>query len=127
MRPAVLAALFLSVMTAAACAAPGAPTARGVTGAAQFTGCAESFLAALVDNDAERMYRCSSGELRHRIDERADAAGRLPYVQLQNDLARRGFQATGEYWLRRQHELAGHFRLRALVQLAVYDMVTDRG
>jgi hypothetical protein len=61
--------------------------------------CADGYMKAMTHTDFDAMYACMGGDLRHRLEERADARNRTPAVQLGWDQAELELAATGDYRL----------------------------
>src|SRR2546423_13959570 len=49
--------------------------------------CANAYMKAMTHTDFDAMYACMGGDLRHRLEERADARNRTPAVQAGGDRA----------------------------------------
>lgn len=104
-----------------------APAAPAEAGASAGSDCATAFVAALVASDASSMYDCSTGEFQHRIDERADMAGRTPAAELDRELRTAGYTAT-RYSLQGKAPLrATAYRVANLSQVAIFELETDHG
>ena len=120
--------LAATVLLLTGCAAPHRPRAsEPQADAAAGPDCATAFVAALVAADADSMYDCSTGDFRHRIDERADMAGRTPSAELERELRTAGYTAT-RYSLTGKAPLrATAYRVANLAQVAVFELDTDHG
>src|SRR5436305_4719512 len=92
-RFAAAAALLLLL---AACASPSIP--RPLSASIDLR-CANGYMKAMTHTNFEAMYSCMGGDLRHRLEERADARNRTPVVQLAWDQAILELATTGQFQL----------------------------
>jgi len=87
------ASVLMLVLALAACSLPARatpfPTQR----------CADGYMRAMTHTDFEAMYACMGGDLRHRLEERADASNEQPVQLLAWDQAELELAATGDFKL----------------------------
>lgn len=114
---AALLGLVLVACTVPARAATHAPSRR----------CATVYMRAMTHTDFGAMYACMGGDLRHRLEERADARNEGPVEQLAWDQARLELAATGHFKLLKERLAPVAFQLRDEQAALLYRFETAGG
>ena len=89
--------------------------------------CANSYMRAMTHTDFDGMYACMGGDLRHRLEERADARNRTPTVQLEWDQAKLELAANGDYRLLKAKRAPQKFQVLDQQEALLYRFGTTNG
>jgi hypothetical protein len=89
--------------------------------------CANSYMRAMTHTDFEAMYACMGGDLRHRLEERADARNETPAELLAWDQAALELAATGEFKLLKEKTAPVGYRLWDQQAALLYRFATVGG